>query len=520
MVHATRWYNLYVAVVAALCMVLYGYDASVYNSLQGSDNWFEWVGLDRENTQMIGLINTSYTIGAIVAGFFLGGPTADYLGRRWGMFIGCALTIIATMMQTFTPKGKISVFIVGRVIIGIGQGLALTAAPVYIGEVVPANIRGMVMTIWQMNYSVGSFIAYWINFACSKHRESLGEWDWKMVVIFQAMIPTLICIAIMFIPESPRWHIQKNGNVEGARASLAKIRATEAEVEEELHTIRSAIEYEKEAIGGISYTALFKDPSIRKRLLLCSCLNVGQQLTGQGTLNTYSTSIYKQVWSDNTTINLINALNATFAIFFTLNAMWTSDRFGRRWLFMVGSAGMAMCMLIVPIIGLKTPNHMSPTGKPVKSEPVGISIVFMLFLFAFFYKPTWGATTWIYTSEVFSMNVRAQAVGMCSQMQNVANTIFQQFFPTFLKNEGLKCLFFFMAINLVLGVFVYFCIPETKQIPLEEIDTIFGGANHTEKGADMLHGEPHYAGADSTAAVTELKDGSEVQQTEARKQTV
>ncbi|KAG7110420.1 quinate permease like protein [Verticillium longisporum] len=112
-----------------------------------------------------------------------------------------------------------------------------------------------------------------------------------------------------------------------------------------------------------------------------------------------------------------------------------------------------MCMLIVPIIGLKTPNHMSPTGKPVKSEPVGISIVFMLFLFAFFYKPTWGATTWIYTSEVFSMNVRAQAVGMCSQMQNVANTIFQQFFPTFLKNEGLKCLFFFMAINLVLGVF-------------------------------------------------------------------
>ncbi|CRK22455.1 hypothetical protein BN1723_002894 [Verticillium longisporum] len=131
-----------------------------------------------------------------------------------------------------------------------------------------------------------------------------------------------------------------------------------------------------------------------------------------------------------------------------------------------------------------------------------------------------GATTWIYTSEVFSMNVRAQAVGMCSQMQNVANTIFQQFFPTFLKNEGLKCLFFFMTINLVLGIFVYFFIPETKQIPLEEIDTIFGGANHTEKGADMLHGEPHYAGADSTAPVTELKDGSEVQQTEARKQTV
>lgn len=85
-----------------------------------------------------------------------------------------------------------------------------------------------------------------------------------------------------------------------------------------------------------------------------------------------------------------------------------------------------------------------------------------------------------------SMNIRAQAVGMCSQMQNVANTIFQQFFPTFLANEGLKCLFFFMAINFVLAVFVYFFIPETKQIALEEIDVLFGGSNHADKGAQML----------------------------------
>jgi hypothetical protein len=84
------------------------------------------------------------------------------------------------------------------------------------------------------------------------------------------------------------------------------------------------------------------------------------------------------------------------------------------------------------------------------------------------------------------MNVRAQAVGMCSQMQNVANTIFQQFFPTFLNNSGLSCLFFFMGMNVVLFIFVWFFLPETKQIPLEEIDVLFGGANHVDKGAAML----------------------------------
>jgi MFS family permease len=198
-------------------------------------------------------------------------------------------------------------------------------------------------------------------------------------------------------------------------------------------------------------------------------------------INRYSSAIYKKIWTDSNTINLINALNATCGILFTLNAAWTADRYGRRWLLMVGAVGMAVCMLVVPVVGLAT-----PTVNGVKTQSVGIGIVFLLFLFTFFYKPSWGATTWIWTAEIFSVNVRAQAVGMCSQMQNVANTIFSQFFPTFLTNTGLKCLFFFMAMNVVLAAFVYFFIPETKGIALEEVDVLFGGQNHVEKGGNIL----------------------------------
>lgn len=340
------------------------------------------------------------------------------------MFTGCFITIIATFMQTFTPRHNIGLFIAGRVIIGIGQGLALTAAPVYIGEVTPASIRGKVMTIWQMNYSTGSFIAYWTNFACSKYRDRIGQWDWRIVVLFQILVPSIVCCTVPFIPETPRWHIQKHGNVEAARAALLKIRP-ESEVEEELIAIRGAIEYEKEGMKGSSYSALFRDPSVRKRLYLAFVLNIGQQLTGQGTLNSYSTTIYRKVWPESGTINLINALNATFGILFTLNAMWTSDRYGRRWLLMVGACGMGLCMLIVSTVGLTTPTFEDGT----KSESVGIAIVFLFFLFAFFYKPSWGATVWMWTAEVFSMNVRAQAVGMCSQMQNVSRPLPTQTSP-------------------------------------------------------------------------------------------
>jgi hypothetical protein len=247
-----------------------------------------------------------------------------------------------------------------------------------------------------------------------------------MVVIFQLLVPILIVAQTPFIPESPRWYVKK-GKFESARSSLARVRDTEQDVENELLMIREAIEFENEAISS-TYSALWKDKSVRKRLGLAFIINAGQQITGQGSLNSYSTKIYKKVFKSTSTIALINALNATFGILFTLNATWTVDRFGRRFLFIVGGIGMAICMLIVATVETQTPNL--PGGA--KSHPVAISIVFLLFLFIFFYKPSWGATVWIWTSEVFSMNVRAQAVGMSTQTQNIANLIVNQFFPTFL----------------------------------------------------------------------------------------
>ncbi|KAJ5382607.1 Major facilitator superfamily domain general substrate transporter [Penicillium concentricum] len=474
-----RAYNWYISCVAASCMVLYGYDASVFNSVQGSKNWLAWMNNPNANT--IGSINTAYTVGAIFGGFFLGGPCADFLGRKLGMAIGCGLVIISTFMQTFAPRHNLAIFLAGRCIIGIGQGIALTAGPIYIGELAPAEIRGKIMTFWQMFYSVGSFICFWVNFACTKNVDKLGEWDWRLVVIFQLLVPVIILVLLPTIPGSPRWYIQRGNNIEKAREALQRVRDTEEEVEQELMEIREAIEYEREAISS-NYSALWKDKSLRKRMGLALVLNAGQQITGQGSLNSYSTKIYQKVFTSDSQIALINALNATFGIFFTLNAVWIIDRFGRKFLLIVGGIGMGLCMIIVSAVETETPQ----LADGSKSTPVGISIVFLMFLFIFFYKPSWGATVWIWTSEIFSMNVRAQAVGMASQTQNVANAIVQQFFPLFLENEGFFAFYMFAGINFLLAVFVWFFIPETKMVPLEEIDTLFGGANHVTQGEEVM----------------------------------
>jgi hypothetical protein len=88
------------------------------------------------------------------------------------------------------------------------------------------------------------------------------------------------------------------------------------------------------------------------------------------------------------------------------------------------------------------------------------------------------------------MNIRAQAVGMCSQSQNVVNSIVQQFFPIFLKNEGFYAFYMFAGINFLLVLFTWFFVPETKKVSLEEMDAVFGGANHVEGGAEIEQKDP------------------------------
>ncbi|KAK4103160.1 general substrate transporter [Parathielavia hyrcaniae] len=481
------WYNWYAGLVAAGCMILMGYDSSVFNSVQASQNWKSAMG--DPDPHMVGLVNTVYTIGAIVTGWFLSGPTSDYFGRRIGMAIGCMVTVFATFLQAFPPaSGSLACFMVGRVFIGVGTALATTAGPIYIGEVTASEIRGKVMSFWQMFFSVGSFLAYWINFACARNRANLGHWDWKMVVIFQLMMPLIICAQLPFLPESPRWLIAKKNDYEGAKAALMRLRSTEEEVDAEILSIREAVAYENEAAPRKreAYVALIKDKAIRKRIILAFIINVGQQLTGQGTLNSYSSTIYQSVFNNIDTVNLINALNGTLGIVFTLNATWTVDRFGRKWLFMVGATGMAVCTMLIAVVGLTTPDI-----NGAKTYGVGVGIATLAFAFAFFFKPSWGAVVWIYTAEIFPMHVRAQGTGMSIQMQNVANTIFQQFFPIFFRNEGLKVFFFFMTTNVLLVFFTYFCLPETKNVTLEQMDTLFGGVDHVAKGAGLIEDAEH-----------------------------
>ncbi|RDL38461.1 MFS general substrate transporter [Venustampulla echinocandica] len=415
-------YLWYVCLVASATMILYGYDAATFNAVQGSANFIEY--FHKPDANVIGSVNTAYTVGGIVSGVFFSAPISNMWGRKMAIVVGCVIVIIATFVSTFTPR-NIGGYIGGRALVGIGQGIALGSGPVYI-----------------------------------------SDWDWKTVMLCQLIAPVFIIANIWACPESPRWFIKKD-RTEDAIKALRMIREDDDMVELELQEIRQAIAFENQAVAG-SYKPLWTDKTVRYRFILAVILNVAQQLSGQGSLNNYSTIIYKTVFKDNSTIQLINALNGTFGITFTLNATWTVDRFGRRFLLLVGAVGMAA------------------------------------------YKPSWGATVWIWTSEIFSMNVRAQGVAMAAQSQNVANAVLQQIFPLFLEKKGFYAMYMFAGINCFLVIFVYFWIPETKGKTLETMDTLFGSVNHVDKGAVLMDEQEEGKRRQEGNQEQEVEEGQEV----------
>ncbi|KAJ3336263.1 hypothetical protein HDU83_009515, partial [Entophlyctis luteolus] len=292
------------------------------------------------------------------------------------MAIGCVFVIGFTFMQAFASNYMIHVL--GRGGIGLGQGLMLPIGPIYLGELAPKEIRGTMMSLWQLFYSVGALLSYVVGLVTT-NEPSLGNWQWRWVILCQVAAPIIFLVSIGFCPESPRWMILKGRNDE-ARNILLKIRAEE-DVEMEVEEMITVIEQGRASNPGTfaAYKMIFTQWNIAKRLLMVMLINFGQQATGQNSLNNYSSQIYKTIFDQNT-VSIINVCNAVFGILFTLNSTIFVDRVGRIKLFVGGAIGMAICSALAAIV--------YDTAADKKSYGLGVGLAVILFLFIFFYKPT------------------------------------------------------------------------------------------------------------------------------------
>lgn len=456
------------------CFVLSGFDSAVFSSVQILPPWISHFG--HPNAGEIGAVNTAFNVTNVVFGFFVSPIVSNRFGRRWAICVCGIFTIIGSFVMCFAPN--MGTFIGGRAILGVGHGIGIPVGPQYLAECASVLKRGHLMSFWQMGNAVGGLLANYIALGCSYHDE-LGQWQWRIVVLLQIVPPFLLCTTLWLCPESPRWLVDKDRHDDAVEA-LAVIREPE-EIARELRQIQEAILYEKSSDKS-TVKQMWVNKSIRKRLFMAIWMNFGQQITGQGSLSSYSGIIYKDVFQSKNTIILINALNSVCGIIFVLSATFLVDRWGRRPLLFWGAVGQCCAMFGAATLVTRSPKMADGSY----SVGTGAGTVVFFFAFIFFYKPSWGATTWIYLGEMFPLVARANGVAIGTQAQNVANLVLQQGFPSLLNAAGFYSFYMFSGLNIILATTIYLFYPETKDCSIEKVDARFGDVDHVELGHEVL----------------------------------
>lgn len=430
------------AAIAALGGLLFGYDTGVISGAE----------LFLKNDFTLSIIALEVIVSGVLAGAavgaLLGGRMADLFGRR-RLLIATAIIFAAGGLACAAATSP-TVLIVGRIVVGLGIGLASASVPVYISEVSPANARGWQVSLFQLAITVGILVAYIVDYAFA----AIQGWRWMFGL---AVVPAAIFgLGMLFLPESPRW-LARRGHHDKARAMLMRIRGT-SDVSAELQEIERSLTHANER-GQLSDLLA---PSIRPALLVGIGLAIFQQVTGINTVIYYAPLIIQSAGISSASgailatagIGLVNVL-------MTIVAMWLIDRMGRRPLLLVGIAGMAITL---GLLGLA----FYVSGKSVAL--VWLAVISMM-VYVGSFAISLGPIFWLLISEIYPLKIRNSAEGLSAAFNWGSNLLVSLTFLTLLQMIGPTRTFWLYGLLAVAAwIFSYFRVPETKGRTLEEIE--------------------------------------------------
>lgn len=325
----SRAYVVLVCFVATLGGLLFGYDTGVISDAIGF------------LTQRFGLTHTmeGWAMSCAILGCALGASIAGIIGDRLGrkkLLVISAVLFAVSALGTALPD-TLAVFIVFRVLGGVGIGMAALAVPMYIAEITPAAIRGRMVSVNQLAIVTGFLLVYFANYFIAQH----GDEAWRVATSWRWMFglgvaPALLFLGLLLIvPESPRWLVEQ-GRVNEARRILARVNG-EAKAASELASIQASIQGEAAKLGDLM------QPGLRIVLLIGIGLAILQQVTGINAFLYYGTEILKKLGTDTNLALKQQVIVGAANLVFTLVAIGTVDRLGRRPLMLIGITGMGLC---------------------------------------------------------------------------------------------------------------------------------------------------------------------------------
>jgi SP family xylose:H+ symportor-like MFS transporter len=417
--------------------------------------------LDEETANSI----KGFTISSALIGCILGGSIGGFISRKYGRKNGLVLAAllfaisaigssIPERMNIFGVENIIS-FILYRIVGGVGVGLASMLSPMYIAEIAPSSIRGKLVSWNQFAIIFGMLIVYFVNYsiALTGDDQWLIDTGWRWMFASETIPAVLFLSLLFFVPETPRFLVMKNKEDIALKLlnkldSKSKAQATLTEIKETLKT-RDA--------PWLSYGGLL--------IIIGIFLSVFQQFVGINVVLYYAPEIFRNMGSG-TDVSLlqtiiVGAVNLSFTIF----AIFTVDKFGRKPLQIIGALGMAVSMIAL--------------GFSFYLNSVGIGALIFMLMYTASFAMSWGPVTWVLLSEIFPNNIRG-AMSIAVAAQWVANLIISWTFPILNDSSWLTEKFnhgfaywIYGIMGILAALFVWKLVPETKGKSLEEIESIW-----------------------------------------------
>jgi MFS transporter, SP family, arabinose:H+ symporter len=434
----------FVSAIAAIGGLLFGYDTAVIAGAIG----FLQIKFDLSPAM------TGWAASSAIWGCVIGAMGAGYMSDKFGrksILIVTAVLFAVSAIGSAIPA-NLNQFVIARIIGGIGIGAASMLSPLYISEIAPADKRGMLVTLYQLAIVIGINLIYFVNLliAGSGTEQWNIEMGWRYMLGSGTIPAALFLVALFFVPESPRWLASKNRKAEAMKILErvnGKSRADEVMAEIEITL--------KEEAGTIA--ELFA-PGLRTAMIIGVFLALFSQITGINAIIYYAPEIFKSVGFGTDSALLQTVIIGLTNTVFTFVAIRFIDRAGRRKLLLWGVSGMAICLF-----GVGTVFFFQLSSGP-------LLLLFILGFIASF-ASSLGPIPWVLISEIFPTKTRGIAMSFAVLMLWIGVVLITQLTPILLKEAGGAVTFWIFGANAVLLlIFTYKMIPETKGKTLEEIE--------------------------------------------------
>lgn len=456
-----------ISLVATLGGFLFGYDTAVISGgISSLESFFitPYHFTETVANLLLGVMVSGALLGCVI-GSALGGYCSQRFGRKRGLLLAAILFTMSgvgsaypelgfampgTGDHTFLPQ-----FIIYRIIGGIGVGLASVLSPMYIAEISPSSIRGQLVSWNQLAIVIGILVVYFVNYYIARQGDATWNiyYGWRWMFTSSTVPAILFFICLLFVPESPRWLVMKG--YEQKAESIMK-RLNFGAVQQEVALIHNSVN--NKAVKGLKMGL--------KVWIAGILLSAFQQLVGIQVMLYYAPEIFKNMGHGTDSAMLQTILIGVTNFSFTLVAIYTVDKYGRRPLLLLGSGLMTLFMCILTVCFF--------------THNLGAVALICVLGFVASFAFSWGPVTWVLLSEMFPNAVRSKIMSVAVAVQWLTNYLLSSTFPLLDKNTWLVETFnhafsfgLFGLMALLSGIFVWKMLPETKGKSLEDMENIW-----------------------------------------------